>query len=214
MARPIFQLIRADQQYPRPEVGPAEDRERASLVRGLALGQAWAARAFLEEYTPRVRRVLVRVLGHDSELDDLTQEVFIRALDRVEQVSDPSGLDRWLTSIAIFVARESLRSRRRRLSWLFSLSDDGYRREGEKVVQHGELETVLQAFYHVLRKLGVDEQIVFALRHLDGMKLAELALSTQVSVATVKRRLAAAELRFSRLAAKHPLLSEWETASR
>ena len=57
-------------------------------------------------------------------------------------------------------------------------------------------------------RLSADGRIVFALRYMERMTVAEIAEMCGVSQGTVKRRLARARRRFFALAARHPALSE------
>ena len=63
--------------------------------------------------------------------------------------------------------------------------------------------------YRVLDVLPVDERIPFALRFIDGMELTEVAAACDVSLATIKRRLARSEKRFVAVAARYPELGPW-----
>jgi RNA polymerase sigma-70 factor (ECF subfamily) len=67
----------------------------------------------------------------------------------------------------------------------------------------------LARLYRVLGGLPPDERIVFALRFIDEMELAEIADACGVSRTTVKRRVRKAEERFAVAARQDPLLSEW-----
>ncbi|MCA9642852.1 MAG: sigma-70 family RNA polymerase sigma factor, partial [Myxococcales bacterium] len=184
-----------------------ESAELEQLVRGLQSGKAWAQRALLEDHGAYVERVLTRILGRHSELEDLVQEVFIRALCRVDQIEEPSGLRSWLAAFAVFVAREALRKRRRRSWLLFSAPEE--LPEPPAPTASPELLNAYHAFYDVLGKLDVDLRIAFALRWVEGMELTEVAALTDVSLATAKRRLKSARERFVVLAATNPFLQDW-----
>ncbi len=184
-----------------------ESAELEQLVHGLQAGRAWAQRALLEDHGSYVERVLIRILGRHSELEDLVQEVFIRALSRVDQIDDPSGLRSWLAAFAVFVARETLRKQRRR-RWL-SFSAPEELPEHPAPTASPELMNAYHAFYDVLGKLDVDLRIAFALRWVEGMELTEVAALTDVSLATAKRRLKSARERFETAAAKNPFLQDW-----
>ena len=56
---------------------------------------------------------LVRILGANYEIEDLTQEVFFRTLTRLDRLENPEALGAFMTSIAVVVAREKIRARRR-----------------------------------------------------------------------------------------------------
>lgn len=189
-----------------------EGAELEQLVRGLQAGRAWAQRALLEDHASYVERVLTRILGRyssgrDCELEDLVQEVFIRALSRVGQIDEPSGLRSWLASFAVFVARETLRKQRRRRWLLFSAPED--LPELPAATATPELLNAYHAFYQVLGRMDVDLRIAFALRWVEGMELTEVALLTDVSLATAKRRLKSARERFEAAAAKNAHLAPW-----
>jgi RNA polymerase sigma-70 factor (ECF subfamily) len=106
MSRPVLKLRSETLRL----LAPAQEAE--SLVDALRAGKAWAERALVEDYVEHVERLITRVLGAHADLDDLVQEVFIRALARVDQLRD-EGVERWLGAFAINVAREALRKRRR-----------------------------------------------------------------------------------------------------
>jgi RNA polymerase sigma-70 factor (ECF subfamily) len=64
---------------------------------------------------------LRRCTGEETEAEDLTQEVFVRAWKRLDQFQSRSGLATWLISIAISVFRSSrrsgLRREKRQIEW-------------------------------------------------------------------------------------------------
>jgi RNA polymerase sigma-70 factor (ECF subfamily) len=71
---------------------------------------------------------------------------------------------------------------------------------------------VLDAYrrtYALLDRLPADERIAFALRYIDGMELALLAVVCDVSLATIKRRLGRAEQRFAAGARGDVILRRW-----
>lgn len=197
----------------KPQIAPSalaildEGAELEQLVRGLQAGKAWAQRALLEDHAGYVERVLTRILGRHSELEDLVQEVFIRALSRVDQIDEPSGLRSWLATFAVFVARETLRKQRRR-RWLSFRAPEELP-EAQAPTASPELLNAYHAFYEVLGRMDVDLRIAFALRWVEGMELTEVAALTDVSLATAKRRLKSARERFEAAAAKNPFLQDW-----
>lgn len=186
---------------------PAEDEE---LLRALQEEKTWAQRVLFEEHADRLASLLERILGPSSiggeDSDDLTQEVFIRAFDRIQRVSDPQALTSWLTAIAVNVAREALKRRRRPLLRWLGLEAVA---EPEAPVASPELRASLRAFYAVVDALPVEERVPFTLRVVGQLDLREIAIATGTSLATVKRRLARAREKFLRRARQHPDLEHW-----
>jgi len=177
----------------------------AALVLALKERRAGAGQLLFDRYASYVERLVVRVLGIDQEVPDVINDVFVRALERVDQVQDPAALKGWLGSIAIFTTRVLIRDRRSRRRFVIA------REVLPEVPVTGtplEVSRALSRTYELLSSMPVDERIAFALRFIDGMALAELAEVMNVSLGTAKRRLSSAQARFFELAARDPLLRE------
>jgi RNA polymerase sigma-70 factor, ECF subfamily len=178
-----------------------------SIVHGLKNGDREAAAQLFDRYAEHVRRVLARVLGPDPEIPDLLQDVMVSVLSSIQRLDDPRALRSWLTRIAVFTARVRIR-RRTRWRFLRFVAPEELPEPG--VEPHDALASeTLRATYRVLTRLAPDDRIAFALRFIDGMELTEVAQSTSVSLATIKRRLSRAQQRFKDLAVQEPALAEW-----
>jgi len=185
----------------------AASADPSELVHALRAGEPWAERAFLEQETAHVERVLTRILGWHSELDDLTQEVFARAFERIEELREPEALRGWLRAIAVFVAREAIRKKRRR-RWLVFLSPEETPDLAITTVSP-EARAALRAFYEVVSGMDADMRIAFTLRCVGGLELAEIAEACDVSLATIKRRIARAADDFYARGRARPELLDW-----
>jgi RNA polymerase sigma-70 factor (ECF subfamily) len=185
---------------------PFFDSDRAIVV-AVRAGQAAGGAALYDRHASHVRRVLSRILGPDTELRDLVQEVFLAAIDSIERLEDPEALRSWLASIAVFRARAEIRRRVR--ARLFPLFGSDELPEVEAPVATPEIGEAARTTYALLGKLGSEERIAFALRFIDGMELVEVADACNVSLATIKRRLSRAQKKFVAMAKTYPELSEW-----
>lgn len=177
------------------------------MVNGLQNGEGWAQHALLADYTHHVERILTRILGNHTDLDDLVQEVFIRSFERIRELRVPGALGGWLTSIAVYVAREAIRRKRRR-RWL-SFVPPEETIETEMPTASPEVRAAVMAVYEVIGHLNPDEQIAFTLRFIEEMELSEIAAVCGVSLSTVKRRIKRAETRFEERGTAHEMLAPW-----
>ena len=184
-----------------------EGEANEELVRDLRDGKRWAERALLERYGAHVERVLTHILGSHTDLDDLAQEVFLRALSRVEDLRDPRMIKDWLAGFAANVAREAIRRKRRR--WWQVLQPPEETPELPAPAATIEDRAALHAFYEVLGGLDADARIAFALRYVEGMELTQVAGICGVSLATIKRRIGAAEVEFCARGRAHEALADW-----
>ena len=180
----------------------------AALLAAMRAGSPAALATFHDRYQALVHRTLLGVLGPERELSDLHQDVLVGALGALDRIRDPGALRAWLTSITIFTARTFLRQKARR-RWLRFLPWDELP-EPAAAISHPEVSEALRATYAILDTLPVDERLAFALRFVEGMELSEAALACGVSLATIKRRIARAEARFTALARGAPGVDpEW-----
>lgn len=179
----------------------------ADVVRAIRAGERAGGAALYDRHHEYVRRVLTRVLGPDSDLGDLVQDVFVAAIDSIDRLSDPAALRSWLAGISVNCVRVELR-RRTKGRWLRLLPSSEWP-ELEAPVSTPEIDEAVRATYRVLSRLNVDERIPFALRFIEGMDLLEVAGACQVSLATTKRRLASARKKFVNMASTYPELGDW-----
>jgi RNA polymerase sigma-70 factor, ECF subfamily len=189
---------------PEPEQTHAEE-----LSARLARLQAQAWEDFYLSHRRLIRGVLAGCLGYTSDLEDTTQQVFERALElvvsgKVQLSGQDSGMRAWLVAIALRLAREE---QRRRIK----------ANRSDAVQQVDSIATpapdpagwqLLQRTQAVLAKMPHRLRIPWLLRHLERMSLEEIVASTGVSLATVKRRLNQANLRFRKLAERDSVLRE------
>jgi RNA polymerase sigma-70 factor (ECF subfamily) len=188
----------------------APPSDNAALVALLRADDRAAKAAFFRRYARRVERIITHTIGYDSELPDILQEVFARALASIHRLKDPVALDAWLSRVAALTTRQVLRNRARR-AWVRRFVDSAEEEYYDPVDAGPDVEgrRALRAVYAVLGGMSVDERLAFALRHIDGMKLTEVAEACEVSLPTIKRRLARAEQRFLARARNYPALAQW-----
>jgi RNA polymerase sigma-70 factor (ECF subfamily) len=169
--------------------GATEDRRQADaeLVLALQKGEPAAAEAIWQRYSGRVHRFLSHALGRPSEeVEDLTQEVFLRIFTRARAIKKPAALREFVMSVAVRVMQWELRRRWVR-RWV-RLSDSG---ELPDVADGGgvdqEARQALARCYDILNGLGVRERTAFVLRYLEEMTMEEVAAHMRTSLSTAKR---------------------------
>jgi RNA polymerase sigma-70 factor (ECF subfamily) len=175
------------------------------LVHGIRAGNAAAMAEFHTRFSAQVERILWGIMGPDHELADLHHDVFVRALQSIEGLKDPEALHGWMNSIAVHTARSAIEKRISRRRWTALLGPRAAP-EPARPDPTGQLDAreALRAVHALLAELPVDDRVAFALRHLDGLELADAAEACETSLATLKRRLARAEAKFAKLAERSP----------
>jgi RNA polymerase sigma-70 factor (ECF subfamily) len=135
--------------------------------------------------------------------------VITYAWERIDQLDDPRALKAWLTRIAVFTARKTIRRRRRR-RWLTLFAEVPEPVDGASYSWAGpDLQEAARCVYRILQGMPVDERIPFSLRMLEDLDLDATARACGVSLSTVRRRLARAERRFFKAARRYEALGPW-----
>lgn len=195
---------------PRPR-RPASSDEAALderlLVALLLAGDERATRQAWDHFSPLVRRILRRALGPSGDVEDSVQEVFLRFFERIGSLRDSAALRSYLVAITVNTLRGELR--RRRVRRIVHFVDPSEVPELRVVDADPEAREALTRFYRILDRLRPNDRIAFVLRAIEGLPLAEIAATLEVSVPTVRRRIARAKTRLLHHIQRDPLLSTY-----
>ena len=181
------------------ETRPAAE---ALFIERLQRGDTNAFERLVGERSGEIYGLLYRLTENREEAKDLTQETFLRAFQSIGSFRGDSDLRTWIYRIAINQARNRWRWwRRRRRDSTFSLdsNDDSGRqsliatlksersRDPEQDTLAHEREVVLRKALGSLRRV-YREAVV--LRDIEGFAYEEIAVALDISIGTVKSRLA------------------------
>ena len=180
--------------------------DNANLVAALVRGEPSAWTELIDRFGPDVERLVAGALGIDSDIADIVQDVFVRVMERIHQLRDPGALKSWISSVAVFAARGHIR-KRRRWRWIRFLAPADIP-DVPATVASPENHALVLSTYKLLDTLPDNERMAFALRFIAEMELTEVAAACGVSLATIKRRLARAEMRFVQGARRDPALND------
>ena len=162
------------------------------LIRGAEAPEAETPLGALYRTESRyVAHLALKVLGRDLDVDDVVQDVFVAAASSLARVKEPGALHAWLGTVTVRLARRRLFARR--LLALFGL--DPQPEYGELADPQAGPDERLQVarLYRALDTLPGKDRVAWTLRHVQGEPLDEVARLTECSLATAKRRIAAAE---------------------
>lgn len=199
--------MRAEQPVPQRAVEVVFLGGEVELLAGLRAGNPVAQRAFFRRYAGFVERTVRGVLGPDAELDDVVQDVFVAVFRQVGRLRAAEAVTEWLRLVALGVARNRIRSRRR-ARWLSFFAPEELP-EPTPTPPGGDAALGLRAVYAVLDELPADLRLPFALRYFEDMTVPELCRALAISESTGKRRLRRAQALFDAAVARRPALAEW-----
>jgi len=135
-----------------------------------------------------VRRYVKSLVGRDSDVDDVLQDVCMAILARGETAVEVQGISAWLRGIARNVVLHHWRSAHRHRSLLALPSDP----DKASLVGTRSTEDIVfsrDALEKCWRELDERSRRVLTLRYIDGRTSREIARELQVSPAAVRIRL-------------------------
>jgi RNA polymerase sigma-70 factor (ECF subfamily) len=173
----------------------AVDSARAAeyrLVQRAIAGDQRALREIYRSHQRQVRAHLFRLLGEDSEVDDLLQTVFARAFNALDRFEGKSTLRTWLYRITANTTHNLLRKRYRteRIRSAFGrfVNAAGPRVDTSRVEARDEAA-------RALRSISPELQEVFILYHYEGLTLQEISDVLERPISTIGDRLTRARKR-------------------
>ena len=149
---------------------------------------------FMRSYQNMVYGTAVRLLGNETDAADISQEVFLRAYERFNELSGNVRRGGWLKTVTTNLCLNHLsryRSRWKFFSEMFS-PDEGDEDfsatlaapEAEDLgADTAEQQKVLEA---ALQKLPVAQRVPLVLYHFEEMSYEEIARQLDVSIGKVK----------------------------
>ncbi|MGH9275460.1 MAG: sigma-70 family RNA polymerase sigma factor [Acidimicrobiales bacterium] len=161
-----------------------DDLTRLALAAGG--GDRVAVTAFVRRTQPEVWRLCAR-LGDRAHADDLTQEVYLRALPALARFRGDSSARTWLLQIARHVCADHVRRSTRGRSLITRLAQRTDRGDAVAAARTGEVE--LDA---AVAALDPDRRAAFVLTQVVGLSYAEAAEVCEVPVGTIRSRVARA----------------------
>lgn len=157
-----------------------------TLIARARAGDQRAMREFYAKFQPQVRGHVYRLLGSDSDADDLVQTVFSQAFAALDRFKGESAISTWLYRITANTTHNVLRKRFRidrinRAFHTFTVSRGSEVRSARVEARH-EAERILQQLSPPLRE-------VFVLYHYEGLTLAEISKILDSPISTIGDRL-------------------------
>ena len=169
-----------------------------ALVALVCSGTREAFRHIMQRYNQRLFRVARAVIGEDSEAEDVLQESYMRAYDKLDSFRGDSSLSTWLTTIVLNEARGRLRKRHTMvdLEQVDAAPDDTHQvirfpskfgnEDPAAAAARAEIRHLLE---HAIDALPPDFRIVYMLREVEEFSVEETADQLGIKSATVKTRL-------------------------
>ncbi len=168
-----------------------ESESDSELVLQCQQGNQHSFRQLYRRYSSRVRSTLYQLCGAEA-LDDLVQEVFLRAWKGLPQLRQAAQFSTWIYRICWNVASDQRRSLQRQRSFNSKLKaeTDSLSLQNSKSqapdLMHLHYQDIIQ---RGLQQLSFEHRAVLVLHDLEDIPQKEVAQILGIAVGTVKSRL-------------------------
>jgi RNA polymerase sigma-70 factor (ECF subfamily) len=167
-----------------------ESKSDEVLVSLFQAGDDAVFRLLVERHQERIRNLLHSIFHEPETIDDLAQEVFIKAYEGLGRFRFESSFYTWLYRIAVNRSRDELRKRKIRRFFSFQSLDDAEDREfRERIAVEPKSSEAQELVEKGLKALPEKFRLPVILKDLDGLSYEEIAEVLQCEIGTVKSRL-------------------------
>ncbi len=185
----------------------AEAKTDAQLVKATVEGDPQASEEIVERYQRLVFNIIYHYMGRRNEVEDLAQEVFLKAFRALETFDATRPLKSWIGRITANTCLDEIRKAPKRKVWSFA--DLGGDEESkieyfyERFGQHSSLtekdvEDLFELLEKLMERLNKKDKMAFVLRELEGLSYPEIAKALQSSELAVRLRVSRSKKRLQK----------------
>jgi RNA polymerase sigma-70 factor (ECF subfamily) len=148
---------------------------------------------FMQAYQNMVFSTAVRLLGNDAEAEDIAQEVFLKAYERYQELSQSPTVGGWLKTVTTNLCLNHLS--RYRARWRFFSEMLSHDDQDDATLELPAPDTISdkvdEADYRrlieqALQKLPTAQRVPLVLFHFENLTYEEIAAKLRISLSKVK----------------------------
>jgi RNA polymerase sigma-70 factor (ECF subfamily) len=155
-----------------------------TLVARCQAGDTEAFRELYRIHRAQVARLVQRILGPDAEAEDVIQEAFVQVYRSLPSFQGSSLLSTWFHRVAVNVALQHIRRRKRQVA------DPPEPSTGDPEPENDVLwRDRMRKLYAALDRLSPKKRAVFVLHEIEGLTAEDIARTLRTPLITVRTRL-------------------------
>lgn len=167
------------------------------IIEQIKQGQKDAFKALVERYKQPLYHYCYRLCRNQADAEDLSQEVFIKVYQKINQFREEAKMCTWIYRIA---GNAFIDKKRKKVHSLVETDNPKNNSNYDTTVRESQTEQISperqtesaimqKHINNAMRKLSVKEKEAFILKHYNGLRIKEIALIFNTSEGTVKSHL-------------------------
>jgi len=169
------------------------DQSEAELIAAVLRGDSASFEPLVEKYSPRVFATARRYARRESEVEDIVQEVWLKAFQKLSSFRGEAPFEHWLMRLAVRTCYDFLRGHQRNRETSFSELTEPENDWLERFVQQPETaaenaEAARMLVERLLEQLSPPARLIITLLEIEDRSVKEISKLTGWSVPLVKVR--------------------------
>jgi RNA polymerase sigma-70 factor (ECF subfamily) len=161
----------------------AEPQDERELLARVQAGDSTAFDLLVQRYLPKARLIARRLMQNPDDADDLVQDAFLRALERIATFDLSRAFEPWFTRLLVNLG---LDWRRKQVVRRTESHDPERFAGGTRPDREAERSELRSALQQALEKLPDRQRLIVTLFEIDGRSTEEVADMLQVSQVTIR----------------------------
>jgi RNA polymerase sigma factor (sigma-70 family) len=159
-----------------------------TLIKKVNEGDRSAIRLLVENNKNLVWHIIISMVGHNSDCEDLFQEVFLQVFKGFRRFRADARISTWIGSITHHICVDYLRKKKKETDFQSHNADQNLIPgiSADRGWEQPENEDLNRVVLAAIAKLPIDYRTVIALYHLDERSYQEIAEITGLPDGTVK----------------------------
>ena len=169
------------------------ERTDAELIAAVLKGDAASFEPLVQKYSPRIFATARRYARRESEIEDIAQDIWLKAFERLESFRGEAPFEHWLMRLAVRTCYDSLRAHQRNRETTFTELSEPEEDWLARFVSQPDAasesaDAARQLITRVLEQLSSAARLVITLQEIEQRSVKEVAELTGWSVPLVKVR--------------------------
>lgn len=164
-------------------------RDEKDIIKEILRGKTQLYTYFVERYGSAVFSLVAHIINCHEDAEEITQDVFLKAFEKLSSFNTDSKFSTWLYRIAYNTAITALR---RAVHNSVSIAEERLSDTDDALVEetlNDENEELLQRLDKAISMLDAEERALVTLYHLEGKSISETAQITGNKESNVKVKL-------------------------
>lgn len=168
------------------------DKADTEAIRQVLAGDKDAYRVLVDSHYQFAFRIAFRITGDEADAEEVAQEAFLRAYNKLSTFRQDASFSTWVNRIAMNTAINLVERRNRDLTHAAERTDGSSESMQFRDTKAGPDRILLEGEATAMRRAAMDaltpmERTAFTLRHMEDMPIPEIATALNVPANSAKQ---------------------------